>query len=93
MAISKDCPVWKKEKLIQKIKAEQNIKYPEARRAAEALTPPMLSQSYARVAKQSMRTIKCQTDCTWINGDRASVQAPKRTTPKDRLPKAEKASI
>ena len=129
MAISKDCPVWKKEKLIQKIKAERNISYPEARRAAEALAPPMLSQSYARVAKPSMRTIECQTDCTWITGDkparftpevkvntatrpmtaqrtqtealprqvaqklRASGQAPKKTTPKDRLPKAEKASI
>ena len=76
MAISKDCPVWKKEKLIQKIKAERNISYPEARRAAEALAPPMLSQSYARVAKPSVRTIECQTDCTWITGDK-----PARFTP------------
>ena len=69
MAISKDCPIWKKEKQIQKIKAERNISYPEARRITEASTQSLPSQTYAEAAKTSVRTVACQTECTWLRRD------------------------
>ena len=38
-AASKDCPVWKKEKQIQKVKTENHLGYPEACRLVEGATP------------------------------------------------------
>ena len=51
-AFSKECPVWLKEKKIVKIKTEQNITYPEARRLVEEATVDG-SKSYAQVVSTS----------------------------------------
>ena len=76
MAISKDCPVWKKEKLIQQIKTEKRLSYPEARRLAEANTPSLPAKSYAAVAKVSNRTVECQTELTWLTGGKPTTFTP-----------------
>ena len=39
----KECPVWIKEKEIQSVRVEQRIPFPEARRAVEAKSPPVVS--------------------------------------------------
>ena len=70
-ASSKVCPVWLQEKKVQKVKAEQNISFPETRRIVESNTPKV--QSYAAKVTQNTssrsisssrqtRNIACQTD-------------------------------
>jgi hypothetical protein len=76
MAISKDCPVWMKEKSIQRVKTENRISYPEARKLVEGLTPSPLTKSYAAVAKPATRTIDCQTDLTWLSGEKPKSRSP-----------------
>ena len=41
VAASKDWPVWKKEKQIQKVKTENHLGYPEARRLVQGATDRM----------------------------------------------------
>jgi hypothetical protein len=68
---ARDCPVWKREKEVQRIKSERNISFPEARKIVEALSPPGSSgPSYADAARivQNKVTTVCastQTDMRW----------------------------
>ena len=43
---TKDCPVWQKEKEIQRIRVEKRISFPEARQLVEAKMPSTLSLSH-----------------------------------------------
>ncbi|GFU25330.1 uncharacterized protein TNCV_2903571 [Trichonephila clavipes] len=52
------CPKWKIEKLIQEIKTNKNISYPEARK----LIVPQLTPTYAQAAKSSTINNSTQTD-------------------------------
>ena len=70
---SKDCPVWLKEKEIQRIRVEKRISFPEARRVIEAKSPTVVSAkvTYATMlSKPSNRSqtasVSCQTDLTWV---------------------------
>ena len=73
---SKDCPVWHREKSIVKLKTEQNISFPDARKILEDRTGPVTQQkSYAQAAtkpiplpKVSVRSFSTQTDLTWPTG-------------------------
>ena len=74
VAASKDCPVWKKEKHIQKVKTENHLGYPEARRLVEGATPSPGAKTYAAASRVSSRvstrTVDCQTDITWLSRER-----------------------
>ena len=93
MAASKDCPVWKKEKHIQKVKTENHLGYPEARRLVEGATPSPGAKTYAAAPRVSTRTVDCQTDITWLSRPQAGAAAvgsqskPKKKPQTDRLPK------
>ena len=64
-AYSKDCPRWKKEKEIQRIKFLRNASFPEARKIVEVSNPaPPSGQSYA--------SSSTQTNLTWVTGPNPS---------------------
>ena len=78
MAISKNCPVWIKEKEIQRVKLERQISFPEARKFVEGTSPSQMTRTYsAAVSKPPTRTIECQTEMTWLNREKPE----KATTP------------
>ena len=63
----KECPVWIKEKEIQRVGIEQRIPFPEARHVVEAKSLPVVSvgMSYSAVlSNKRPQSIMCQTDLT-----------------------------
>ena len=63
MASSKECPMWAREKEVQKIKTERGCSFPEARKMLETTSPSSGSRpSYASVVKPKMVSTCCQTD-------------------------------
>ena len=70
-AYSKQCPTWIKEKEIQKVKCNQNISFPEARKIVEA-GPLSSGRSYADAARGtdtvSKVSVEIQTNITWVHG-------------------------
>ena len=76
---AQDCPVWKKEKVNQRVRVEKRISFPEARQLVEAKMPTVVSggksHSTAASARKEMETVECQTSLTWVFSDR-----PLRTT-------------
>ena len=76
LATSKDCPVWKKEKEVQRVKTENRLSYPEARRLVEATSPSPTARSYTAVANPSTRTVDCQTKLTWLDRDNPQRSGP-----------------
>ncbi|WP_419608011.1 hypothetical protein, partial [Thiolapillus sp.] len=71
---AKDCPVWKKEKEIQRIRVEKRISFPEARQLVEATFPSngfIAAASFADVVskKKIVKSVVCQTDLTWVSSD------------------------
>ncbi|XP_061170354.1 uncharacterized protein LOC133179670 [Saccostrea echinata] len=53
MSSSKQCPIWKKEKEIQKVKTEKRIPYPEAKKLVNMYSVPKPNMTYATVVKSS----------------------------------------
>ena len=51
-ASSKNCPSWKKEKEISRIKTERNLPYPQARKVYESLITPAPEKSFAAAVAQ-----------------------------------------
>ena len=76
---AKDCPVWQKEKEIQRVRVEKRISFPEARQLVEAKRPTVITGGKTYVAAASTRreskSVQCQTSLTWVFSDR-----PRRTT-------------
>ena len=73
---SKNCPVWIHEKEIQRVKAEKNLPYGEARRLVNAKSPPpsATTTSYASVVRSTQkRSIECQTPDFWMQ-DRVTLK-------------------
>ena len=65
-ASAKDCPVWKKEKEIQRIRAEKCISFPEARQLVEVKSYSIgftSSLSFVDMVnrKKSVKSVVCQT--------------------------------
>ena len=56
-ASSKDCPQWKKEKEIIKIKFTQKITYPEAKRIAEDNTQKANTPTFAQIVRSKNPTV------------------------------------
>lgn len=69
-ASSKECPLWIKEKEIQRLRTVKKISYPEARKQVEGFPSYKFQQTYASVVKPIIKTIDCQTDLTWMNTDK-----------------------
>ena len=68
-ASAKECPGWKKEKEIQRIRVEKRISFPEARQLVEAKFPSTTLTtvvSFADVVnrKKLLKSVVCQTDLT-----------------------------
>ena len=85
MASSKQCPIWKNEKQIQKIKAEKRITYQEAKKLNNMYSIPKPNlPSYATVLKsfsmKDMSTQVCEGDIpsqTSVTTNTASVTKQK----------------
>ena len=70
----KECPVWKKEKEIQRIRVEKRISFPEARQLVGVKFPSTTLTSAASFAdvlnrKKSVKSVVCQTELTWVSSD------------------------
>ena len=76
---AKDCPVWQKEKEIQRVRIEKRISFPEARQLVEAKMPTVITggKTYAAAAftRRESKSVQCQTSLTWVFSER-----PLRTT-------------
>ena len=76
---AKDCPVWQKEKEIQRVRVEERISFPEARQLVEVKMPTVISggKTYAAAAstRRESKSVQCQTSLTWVFSER-----PLRTT-------------
>ena len=76
---AKDCPVWQKEKEIQRVGVEKRISFTEARQLVEAKMPTVITggKTYAAAAytRRESKSVQCQTSLTWVFSDH-----PLRTT-------------
>ena len=76
---AKDCPVWQKEKEIQRVRVEKRISFPEAKQLVEAKMPTVITggKTYAAAAstRRESKSVQCQTTLTWMFSD-----CPLRTT-------------
>ena len=64
MASSKECPIWIRETAICKLKVINNITFPEARKLYFSQNKPTTS---ATKAPQSVASVACHTNLTWID--------------------------
>ena len=62
-AYSRDCPRWKTEKEIQRIRTERKISFPEARKIVEGVSK---QPSFASVVAKQVVSVGCQTDAVEI---------------------------
>lgn len=69
-AASKQCPIWIKEKEIQKIRCTKKISYIEAKKQVTTIPIFTLNKTFASVASKSVRSVDCQTDITWMYKDK-----------------------
>ncbi|PVD18987.1 hypothetical protein C0Q70_21546 [Pomacea canaliculata] len=74
VASSKDCPKWKEEAAIQRVRAESGVSYAEARRrvvGGSSGTPSTSNSiSYsAAVIKRPSTSVSIQTDMTWVSSE------------------------
>ena len=71
---AKDCPVWQKEKEIQRVRVEKRISFPEAKQLVEAKMPTVITggKTYAAAAstKRESKSVQCETSLTWVFSDR-----------------------
>lgn len=72
-AASKQCPMWIKEKEIQKIRCTKRISYIEAKKQVTITPIFTLNKTFASAARKSVRTVDCQTDITWMYKDKPQI--------------------
>ena len=73
-ASSKDCPRWRLENEIQRVRTERKVSFAEAKKVVEQMRPSSATAStYAKVAcpKPTMVSMEIQTDLTWVKGNEA----------------------
>jgi hypothetical protein len=63
-AYSKDCPEWKRQRDITRLKFEKNISFAEAKQMFEASSTSNKQKTFAATVV-STRTVSAQTDYTW----------------------------
>ena len=71
-AFSKDCPRWITEKEIQRVRTEQKISFPEARKIVEGVNK---QPSYASVVAKQVVSVGCQTDAVEIRSATGATNA------------------
>ena len=67
-----NCPVWQKEKEIQRVRVEKHISFQEARQLVEAKMPTVINGGKTR---RESKSVQCQTSLNWVFSER-----PLRTT-------------
>ena len=76
---AKDCPVWQKEKEIQRVRVEKRISFTEAKQLIEAKMPTVITggKTYAAAdfTRREFKSVECQISLTWVFSER-----PLRTT-------------
>ena len=72
-SFSKDCPQWKLEAQIQRVRVERKIPFVEAKRLVTGFTA---STSYAAAVQKKVEC-GCQTELTWLTGSQPTIaQSP-----------------
>ena len=69
MATSKECPKWKLNAAIQKVRAEQKVPFHDAQRLVEDRTGAVVSNVESSSVKKSV--VSCaevQTELKWVEG-------------------------
>ena len=65
-----DCPIWQKEKEIQRVRVEKRISFPEARQLVEAKMPTVITGGKTYVAaaptRRESKSVHCQTSLAWV---------------------------
>ena len=63
---AQDCPVWKKDKAIQRVRVEKRVSFPEARQLVLAKMPTVISsgKSFLVSTRNEMKSVECQTSLT-----------------------------
>ncbi|XP_067673551.1 uncharacterized protein [Haliotis asinina] len=70
MASSSDCPVFKFEAAVQRVKTEQNIGYTDARKPVDGThSAGTVKKTYAAAIKPVTSSVSFQTDYTWVTKD------------------------
>ena len=73
-ASSKDCPRWRLESEIQRVRTERKLSFVEAKKVVEQMQPnSATAPSYAKVTspKPITKSIEIQTDLTWVKSKEA----------------------
>ena len=72
---AKDCPVWQKEKEIQRVRVEKRISFPEARQLVEAKMPTVITggKTYVAAASTSacVSLFPCASSYRWVHFPRS----------------------
>ena len=81
-ASSKSCPVWIREKEIQRVKTEKCLSYGDARRlvtssSSSSSTAPSYASAVKTVARKVTMNIECQTPAFWIGKQPTLLEASK----------------
>ena len=75
---SRQCPTWKTEEAVQRVKTEKRIPFFEARKLVLASQP---AQTYAQaVQKIQSRSVQCQTDISCFTDDIPDLRVKKPTS-------------
>ena len=76
-SLAKDCPVWQKEKEIQRVRVEKHILSGSQTVEAKMLTVIFGGKTYAAATttKRESKSVQCQTSLTWVFAEH-----PLRTT-------------
>ena len=77
-ASSKDCPRWRLENEIQRVRTERKVSFAEAKKVVEQMQPGSASAStYAQVVspKPTTKSVEIQTDLTWVKSKEAVLGA------------------
>jgi len=86
-AISKDCPMWSKEKEILKVKEQMHVSFPEARKLVEASRSRTTYANVATPAPKQVTEAATQTEITWPNTSTNFITLPAQPTLKELAPK------
>ena len=84
-AYSKDCPEWKRESEITRLKTLENISFPEARKRVDDKYRSQ-SKTYAQAATKCHVNVCCQTNLTWPIQNKQPSQLPEEMTRPVRAP-------
>ena len=68
-----DCPVWRREREIQRVRVEKCVSFLEARQLVEARIPTVVSGgrtcAVATSTRRESKSVQCQTSLTWVFSD------------------------